>query len=143
MNSAILYALLGGGLIGLASAGMLLANGRILGVSGILGGALRAKPGDTRWRVLFLAGLILGGLLIEPLGFTVMSLEVPRTWIHFVIGGFLVGLGTTIGNGCTSGHGVCGVSRLSPRSLVATATFMIMGIAAVGLIDHLFKAVFK
>lgn len=137
MGASYLYALLGGALIGLSSAGMLLANGRILGISGIVGGAISPQSTDKGWRWMFLTGLVAGSFFIEPLGFSVMQLSIPREWWHMAIGGLLVGFGTTVGNGCTSGHGVCGVSRLSPRSLLATLIFVLMGMVAVGVLDHL------
>jgi uncharacterized protein len=128
-------ALLGGVLIG-ASASMLLAfNGRVAGISGIVGGLLRPTPGDTSWRAFFVAGLLVGGLLLlalrpSALGATPASLPVS------IAAGLLVGFGTRLGSGCTSGHGVCGSSRLSPRSLVATLTFMITGVATAVFARH-------
>ena len=106
MSAAILFALIGGAIIGLASAGMLLANGKILGVSGIVGGALRAKSWDLYWRIIFVVGMLIGGLFIEPFGFTVMKFPVDRSLAMVACGGLHVGFGTTIGSGCTSGHGV-------------------------------------
>lgn len=137
MSETYLYSLLGGVLIGLASAGMMFTNGRILGVSGILGGTLVNKSKELYWRIAFLLGLILGGFMIAPVGFTVMSQQVDRPLMVMVIGGLLVGFGTTIGNGCTSGHGVCGVARLSNRSLIATATFIVFGVLSVAVINFL------
>jgi uncharacterized membrane protein YedE/YeeE len=116
--------LLGGALIGIASAGLLLANGKIAGISGILGGSFLARSGDLGWRLAFLIGLPLGtGVVMlassEPVGFVITSNP-----LLLVAGGLLVGLGTQLGSGCTSGHGVCGMARLSRRSIVATLTFM-------------------
>lgn len=131
-------ALAGGLLIGLAAAMFVLLNGRIAGISGILGGLLRPMRGDIGWRVAFIAGL-----MGAPLAYGMFS-ALPRVQVDaahgmLVAAGLLVGVGTRYGAGCTSGHGVCGLSRLSPRSLVATATFMGAGFAVVFLARHLFK----
>lgn len=131
-------ALAGGILLGLASAAFILLNGRVLGISGILGGLLIPRRGDAVWRVAFLLGL-----LAAPL---VASLTVPgllraptiaASDFAIVAAGLLVGFGTRYGSGCTSGHGVCGLSRLSPRSLAATLAFMAAGFATVYVIRHL------
>ena len=127
--------LAGGILLGLASALFILVNGRILGISGILGGLLRPVKGDTGWRLAFLAGMLAAPLLY----FMVAGPTTPRIdagWATIVIAGLLVGVGTRYGSGCTSGHGVCGLSRLSPRSLVATLSFMGAGFATVYLVRH-------
>jgi uncharacterized membrane protein YedE/YeeE len=130
---------LGGGiLLGLASAAFILVNGRILGISGILGGLLVPRLGDIGWRIAFLLGMAASpfvGSLILPVGF----LEAPRIeagYIAIAIAGLLVGFGTRYGSGCTSGHGVCGLSRLSPRSLVSTLTFMGLGFFVVYVMRH-------
>ncbi|MCB0389966.1 MAG: YeeE/YedE family protein [Bdellovibrionales bacterium] len=133
-----LYPILGGVLIGLSAAGMLWSNGKVLGVSGIVGGALRAKSWDLFWRIAFILGMIVGALLIQPSGFSVMSESVDRSLVGVAVGGLLVGFGTTISNGCTSGHGICGISRLSPRSIVATSCFIATGILAVTFINIFF-----
>jgi len=132
---------LGGGiLLGLASAAFILVNGRILGISGILGGLLVPRLGDIGWRIAFLLGMAASpfvGSLILPVGF----LEAPRIeagYIAIAIAGLLVGFGTRYGSGCTSGHGVCGLSRLSPRSLVSTLTFMGLGFLVVYVMRHAF-----
>ena len=125
----------GGILLGLASALFILVNGRILGISGILGGLLRPVKGDTGWRLAFLAGLLAAPLLY----FAAAGPTAPRIdagWGTLVIAGLLVGVGTRYGSGCTSGHGVCGLSRLSPRSLVATLAFMGAGFVTVYLARH-------
>ncbi|MYM32987.1 YeeE/YedE family protein [Duganella sp. FT94W] len=129
-------ALAGGLLIGLAAAALLLFNGRIAGISGILGGLLHPKRGDIIWRVAFLAGLV-----IAPLAYGVFA-PLPDARIDagpwtLVAAGLLVGLGTRYGSGCTSGHGVCGLSRMSPRSLVATLSFMLAGFVTVYVLRHL------
>jgi uncharacterized membrane protein YedE/YeeE len=129
-------ALAGGALIGLAASLLALANGRIAGISGIVGGLLRPGSGDAAWRAAFVAGLVIApGLLalVQPL--TAPQIEAGP--LRLVAAGLLVGLGTRYGSGCTSGHGVCGLSRLSPRSAVATAAFMAAGFATVYLLKHL------
>lgn len=131
-----IYGLIGGGLIGSAAALLLLGNGKIAGVSGIVSGTLRFKPKrDLSERVLFIAGLIVGPLLVTA-GFGKPAIVVTDSVPAVVIGGLLVGFGTRFGNGCTSGHGVCGLSRLSARSMVATATFMIFAAATVAVVRH-------
>jgi uncharacterized membrane protein YedE/YeeE len=129
-------ALAGGLLIGLAAAAFVLFNGRIAGISGILGGLLQPKRGDIAWRVAFLAGLV-----IAPLAYGLFA-PLPDVRIDAGVGtlvaaGLLVGLGTRYGSGCTSGHGVCGLSRMSPRSLVATLSFMLAGFVTVYVLRHL------
>lgn len=117
-------ALLGGTLIGLASAALLLLSGRIAGVSGITAGLLPLERGVTGWRLAFLAGLVIGVGVYGALGGGLDEIHVAAGWPVIIIGGLLVGFGTQLGSGCTSGHGVCGLSRLSPRSIVATLLFM-------------------
>jgi len=130
----------GGVILGIASALFILVNGRILGISGILGGLLAPKPGDVGWRIAFVLGLLAAPAvmgMLAPAG----SISPPRIEAGFLtvaIAGLLVGFGTRLGSGCTSGHGVCGLSRLSPRSLVATGTFMAAGFAIVFVMRHLF-----
>jgi uncharacterized membrane protein YedE/YeeE len=129
--------LAGGLLIGLAASSFILLNGRIAGISGILGGLLRPARGDVTWRIAFLAGLV-----AAPLAYALFS-SLPGARIDagngtLVAAGLLVGLGTRYGAGCTSGHGVCGLSRLSPRSLVATVSFMLAGFATVFMLRHVF-----
>ena len=128
-------ALAGGVLLGLASALLVLLNGRILGISGIVGGLLRPRAGDMGWRLAF----VLGMLVAPGLYWLVVGPTQPRidaNWGMVVIAGLLVGVGTRYGSGCTSGHGVCGLSRMSPRSLVATLAFMGAGFVTVFLIRH-------
>ena len=116
--------LAGGILIGLASAGLLAFHGRIAGISGITGGALSLKRGDTAWRVAFLAGLVLAGLAMSTNYPQLYRVAIVRSDAALLIAGALVGVGTQIGRGCTSGHGVCGIGRLSRRSITATVVFM-------------------
>lgn len=127
----------GGLMIGLAAALLILLNGRIAGISGIVGGVLRPQAGETAWRVAFIAGLVLA-----PVGWalfaTLPAIQIDAGYPLLIIAGLLVGFSTRYGSGCTSGHGVCGLSRLSPRSLVATLAFMASGFAAVFLIRHVF-----
>ncbi len=128
--------LAGGVLIGIAAAMLVLLNGRIAGISGIVGGLLAPRRADLAWRLAFVAGLLAAPLLLGILG----QNPVPRIDAGFgtlVLAGVLVGVGTSYGSGCTSGHGVCGLARLSPRSVVATAAFMLAGIATVFLVRHL------
>lgn len=130
----------GGVLLGLASALFILLNGRILGISGILGGLIPPKRSDALWRLAFLAGLFTSPWVFKALAPSSL-LSAPRIdagLILLVIAGLLVGLGTRYGSGCTSGHGVCGLARLSPRSLIATLTFMAAGFAVVFVARHLF-----
>lgn len=129
--------LIGGALIGLAAAMLVLLNGRIAGISGILGGLFRPLKGDIAWRIAFLAGM-----LGSPAVYMLLA-PPPQPGIDaghgaLIVAGLLVGLGTRYGSGCTSGHGVCGLSRLSPRSLVATLAFMSAGFGTVFLIRHVF-----
>ena len=128
--------LAGGLLIGTAAAMFLLLNGRVAGISGILGGLLRPRVGDIGWRVAFLAGLVLAPLLYQ-LGAPLPAVQIDADTALLVLAGLLVGIGTRYGSGCTSGHGVCGLSRLSPRSMVATAAFMAAGFATVFIVRHL------
>ncbi len=131
MNQDWINALLGGVIIGISVSLMLLWNGRVTGISGIINGALSPVKGDTGWRVLFIVGLFLGGLTLRALNPNVFSGTLPtETWTT-VAAGLLVGFGTILGSGCTSGHGVCGISRLSPRSIVATVVFILAGVVAV------------
>ena len=130
----IYAALIGGAVIGLAATMLLLFNGRVFGISGILGRAVSPVSGDTNtWRYFAILGLILGGAFVgflNPASFP----EIPYRPVAYVIAGLLVGIGTQLGSGCTSGHGVCGISRFSVRGIVATVTFMAAGIITVAII---------
>ena len=135
------WASLSGGIVlGVASAMFILINGRILGISGILGGLLPPKTGDSLWRVAFLLGLFAAPLVftaLAPAGFA-SAPRIDATEWTVVAAGLLVGIGTRYASGCTSGHGVCGLSRMSPRSLVATLSFMGAGFVTVYLVRHIF-----
>ncbi|CAM8656599.1 COG2391 Predicted transporter component [Oxalobacteraceae bacterium] len=133
-------ALTGGIVLGIASALFILINGRILGISGILGGLLPPKLGDASWRVAFLLGMFAAPTVfhaVVPAEYITAPRIEATEWM-IVAAGLLVGIGTRYASGCTSGHGVCGLSRLSPRSLVATASFMSAGFATVYVVRHLF-----
>jgi uncharacterized membrane protein YedE/YeeE len=134
-NFTPISALIGGILIGLASAWLLAANGRVAGISGILHGLVARLPGDAQWRAWFIAGLLAAGVLWHVLGLA----PAPREGFGLgwaIAAGLLVGFGTRMGSGCTSGHGVCGLGRLSVRSLVAVVTFMLTGAIAVYVVRH-------
>ncbi len=140
VNFTPLPALIGGALIGLAAAFLLLAKGRIAGISGIAGGVIYPEQrGDIGWRVLFIAGLVLGGFIYQWLGLGVgveqIQAQVGKPML--ILAGLLVGIGTQIGTGCTSGHGICGLARRSPRSLAATLCFMGSAIVTVYIVRHL------
>ena len=128
--------LVGGLLIGLASALFILANGRIAGISGILGGLLRPSGNDVVWRLAFLLGLIMAPA-VASLFIATSAPTIDANAEILVIAGLLVGIGTRYGGGCTSGHGICGLSRLFPRSLIATLAFMASGMAIVFVMRHL------
>lgn len=131
-----LPAAIGGALIGLSAALLLLFNGRIAGIAGIAGGLLPPRSRDIAWRLLFIAGLVLGALAHRlytgaPIGFTQAQ---PLAW--YAVAGGLVGYGTRLGSGCTSGHGICGLARLSPRSMVSVVIFMASAMLTVFVIRH-------
>ena len=133
------WASLSGGIIlGIASAIFILVNGRILGISGILGGLLPPKVGDTSWRIAFLLGFAAAPTVFHALvpAQYIVAPRIDATELTVIAAGLLVGIGTRYASGCTSGHGVCGLSRLSPRSLVATASFMGAGFAVVYVMRH-------
>jgi uncharacterized membrane protein YedE/YeeE len=133
---APLAALAGGVLIGIAASMFALLNGRIAGISGVLGGLLRPVKGDRAWRVAFVLGLV-GAPALYLLAAALPKPQIDAGYGALVLAGLLVGMGTRYGAGCTSGHGVCGLSRLSPRSLVATAAFMGAGFVTVFIARHL------
>lgn len=128
--------LLGGVLIGIATATLLLVNAKIAGISGILGGLLRLPKGETLWRVLFLLGMIITPVIYSLIA-PIPSIEIEADWLTIIIAGALVGIGTRMSGGCTSGHGVCGISRLSIRSIIATLLFMGAGFITVYVARHI------
>jgi uncharacterized protein len=128
--------LIGGLLIGFAAALLLLLNGRISGISGIVGGLLSPKSGDAGWRVVFVAGLLLGAFIYMLATGSAIPVMMQASLPIIVVAGLLVGFGTRLGSGCTSGHGVCGIARLSRRSIVATSVFMGVAILTVFLTHH-------
>ena len=135
----IVPALVGGALIGLSASLLLMFNGRISGISGIVGGLMspEGRPrGDTGWRVAFVLGLLVGGFML--LAWRPQSFDGPATVSPYLVAvaGLFVGVGTTLGNGCTSGHGVCGISRVSKRSIVATGLFMATGMLVTFIVRH-------
>jgi uncharacterized membrane protein YedE/YeeE len=128
--------LVGGLLIGLAAALLLLLNGRISGISGIVGGLLVRESSETSWRVMFVAGLLLGALAYVLATGSAISVKMQASLPVLVVAGILVGFGTRLGSGCTSGHGICGIARLSKRSIAATAMFLGVAILTVFLTRH-------
>jgi uncharacterized membrane protein YedE/YeeE len=133
-----LSALSGGVLIGVASALLMVLSGRIAGISGIVGGLL-AGAGDKGWCVAFIVGLIAAPLLFALAGLPTADPDMPASWLVIVVGGLLVGFGTRLASGCTSGHGVCGIARFSPRSLAATAIFMAVAVITVAVVRHVLE----
>lgn len=135
-NFTPVSALIGGSMIGLAAVMFMWLNGRVTGISGILGGLFPPASGDISWRIAFIAGMVLA-----PIGFGAMRggmpvVELPSSNVTLILGGLLVGFGTRLGSGCTSGHGVCGIARLSPRSVTATLIFMGFGFVTVFVTRH-------
>jgi uncharacterized membrane protein YedE/YeeE len=134
-------ALAGGALIGLAAVLLMVLNGRIAGVSGILAGLFRGLEGDKAWRLWFILGLIAPPLIaFVALGRRLPEVVMPGSWLLILAAGLLVGFGARLGGGCTSGHGICGIARLSTRSIVATAVFMAAAVATVWVVRHGFGA---
>jgi uncharacterized membrane protein YedE/YeeE len=129
-------AVIGGAIIGVAAAMFALVNGRIAGISGIIGGLVRPTYPDLAWRVAFVLGLLLAPVIYSRIA-TLPSIEIDANYPTLIVAGLLVGVGTRYGAGCTSGHGVCGVSRMAPRSLVATLAFMAAGFVTVFVARHL------
>lgn len=134
----MMNALIGGSLIGIAVSIMLLFVGRVTGISGIIGGLLNFETTDKKWRIFFLLGMLFGGVFLRNYDQDqFFKIETKALNIDFVIAGFLVGFGTLLGNGCTSGHGVCGISRLSLRSIFATVLFISSGILSLVIFKYL------
>ena len=141
MMHSIIMAIIGGLLIGLSASGMMYYIGRVTGISGICAGILSPQKGDTDWRIAFVGGLLIGGVLIGFLWQEAVQSPIGRSNATLMAAGLLVGLGVRIGNGCTSGHGVCGLSRFSIRSLIATISFMAIGMLTASLIQAQFGGV--
>jgi uncharacterized protein len=137
-NFSPVSAAIGGTLIGLAATLLMLLTGRVAGISGIFAGCLDFGATDKSWRIAFVVGLVLAPLVGGLVGYPIPSPEMPDSWSVIIAAGLLVGFGTRLGGGCTSGHGVCGMARLSMRSIVATAIFMATAIVVVALSRHLF-----
>ena len=135
-NFTPLSAAIGGGLIGLSAVLLMLLTGRIAGISGIFGGLLDFGNDDKGWRIAFIAGLILAPLMAGWIGHAMPPPKLPASWIVIIAAGLLVGFGTRLGGGCTSGHGICGIARLSPRSLAATVTFVTVAMVVVAITRH-------
>ncbi|MCO4769909.1 MAG: YeeE/YedE family protein [Deltaproteobacteria bacterium] len=128
---------LGGILIGLSAAMLMLFHGRIAGITGILAGTVRGVAGDLRWRAWFLGGMVLGGLCLGFANPSFFAMEITRSPVAMLTAGLLVGFGTRLGSGCTSGHGVCGISRFSRRSILATITFIATGVVMATVVTQL------
>ncbi len=141
MEFTLIKPLFGGFLLGLAALSLLFFNGRVAGVSGILGGFLSFKNRDTLWRFAFLAGLVIGGVLLLATAPETLNFTLTSSPSAVVLAGLLVGIGSRMGSGCTSGHGICGIGRLSKRSMVAATIFLSSGIASAVTIDLVFGSV--
>ena len=135
-NFTPLSAAIGGALIGLSAVLLMLLTGRIAGISGIFGGLLNPDSSDRGWRIAFIAGLILAPLLAGWIGYGMPTPKLPASWTLIIAAGLLVGFGARLGGGCTSGHGICGVARLSVRSIAATVIFILTAITTVAIIRH-------
>jgi len=135
-NFTPVSAAIGGALIGLAALMLMLSTGRIAGVSGIFGGLINPATPDRGWRAAFVAGLIAAPLTGSLFGYALSEPQMPASWVVIVAAGLLVGFGSRLGGGCTSGHGICGVARISPRSLAATAIFVAAAMAVVAITHH-------
>jgi len=141
MEFTLIKPLFGGFLLGLAALSLLFFNGRVAGVSGILGGFLSFRKRDTLWRFAFLTGLVAGGVLLLATFPETLDLNLKSSPPAVMLAGLLVGIGSRMGSGCTSGHGICGIGRLSQRSMIAAVIFLSSGIAAAVLIDLVFGGV--
>jgi len=135
-NFTPVSAAIGGALIGLAATLLMLLTGRVAGISGILGGCLGLDTPDKGWRIAFILGLILAPLTGSLAGYALSEPQMPASWGVIVVAGLLVGFGSRYGSGCTSGHGVCGIARLSGRSIAATAIFMATAVVVVAITRH-------
>jgi len=135
-NFTPISAAIGGALIGLSAALLMLFNGRIAGITGVFAGLIDPLATDRGWRAAFIVGLIVAPLSAALLGYTIPVPRLPTSFVTLAVAGVLVGFGTRLSNGCTSGHGICGIARLSPRSLTATAVFMAAAIIVVAVSRH-------
>ncbi len=135
-NFTPISAAIGGALIGLAAVLLMLLNGRIAGITGVFAGLIDPISTDRGWRVTFIAGMIIAPLSAAFLGYTIPIPHMPASLVTVAVAGLLVGFGTRLSNGCTSGHGICGIARLSPRSITATAVFMAAAIVVVAVTRH-------
>lgn len=135
-NFTPVSAAIGGALIGLSAVFLMLSTGRIAGISGIFSGLLNVRGEDKGWRIAFIAGLILAPVIAGFIGYGMSPPKLPLNWAVIVVAGLLVGFGTRLGGGCTSGHGICGIGRLSPRSIAATVVFMVTAIVTVAITRH-------
>jgi uncharacterized protein len=140
INFTPVSAAIGGALIGLAAVLLMRLNGRIAGITGIFAGLIDPTGDDRRWRAAFVIGLIAAPLSAVLLGWSLPSPQMPTSLSLVAVAGVLVGFGTRLSNGCTSGHGVCGIARLSPRSITATVIFMAVAVAVVALMRHVIGA---
>jgi uncharacterized protein len=140
INFTPISAAIGGALIGLAAVLLMRLNGRIAGIAGIFAGLIDPTGDDRLWRATFLVGLVAAPLTAALLGWSLPSPQMPISLTLVAVAGVLVGFGTRLSNGCTSGHGVCGIARLSPRSITATVIFMAVAVAVVALTRHVFGA---
>jgi uncharacterized protein len=137
-NFTPVSAAIGGALIGLSAVLLMLFTGRIAGISGIFAGLINPQTNDRSWRAAFIAGLVAAPITAVLVGYPVPMPQMPGSLITVVVGGLLVGFGTRLGGGCTSGHGICGIARISPRSIAATCAFMAAAIVVVALTHHVF-----
>jgi uncharacterized membrane protein YedE/YeeE len=139
-NFTPLSGAIGGALIGLASVLLMMLTGRVAGISGIFGGLLSFTASDRDWRLAFIAGLVLAPVVSGLAGYPLAMPQMPDSWALIAIAGLLVGFGARLGGGCTSGHGVCGIARLSARSIAATAIFMATAITVVAAMRYVIGA---
>jgi uncharacterized protein len=135
-NFTPLSAAIGGALIGLSAVLLMLLTGRIAGISGIFGELLNWRGEDKGWRIAFIAGLILAPIIAGAIGYGMAPPQLPANWMIVVVAGLLVGFGTRLGGGCTSGHGICGIGRMSGRSIAATVLFMTTAVITVAITHH-------
>jgi hypothetical protein len=135
-NFTPVSAAIGGALIGLSAVLLMISTGRIAGISGIFSGLLNVRGEDRDWRIAFLAGLILAPIIAGLIGYGMAQPVLPSNWVVIAVAGLLVGFGTRLGGGCTSGHGICGIARLSPRSIAATIVFIVMAVVTVAITRH-------